>query len=34
MQQFAVLTKTGAGLQEYLQFLSARLTELTQKTPA
>src|SRR6202048_3755532 len=33
MRQFAVSSKTGAGLQEYLQFLTGRLAELTEKTP-
>jgi hydrogenase nickel incorporation protein HypB len=33
MRYFAVSAKTGAGLQEYLQFLQARLAELGQKTP-
>src|ERR1700730_8868869 len=33
MRQFAVSSKTGAGLQEYLQFLTARLAELEPKTP-
>ena len=33
MRYFAVSAKTGAGLQGYLQFLKARLAELTQKTP-
>jgi hydrogenase nickel incorporation protein HypB len=33
MRHFAVSAKTGAGLQEYLQLLTARLTELTQKMP-
>jgi len=32
MLHFAVSAKTGAGLQEYLQFLTVRLAELTQKT--
>ena len=33
MQHFAVSAKTGAGLQEYLQFLTVRFTELTQNMP-
>jgi hydrogenase nickel incorporation protein HypB len=33
MLHFAVSAKTGAGLQEYLRFLTVRLAELTQKTP-
>jgi len=33
MRTFAVSAKTGAGLQEYLQFLTARLAELEPKTP-
>ncbi|HMD19863.1 MAG TPA: hydrogenase nickel incorporation protein HypB [Alloacidobacterium sp.] len=32
MRHFTVSAKTGAGLPEYLQFLTARLAELTQKT--
>jgi hydrogenase nickel incorporation protein HypB len=32
MLQFAVSSKTGAGLQEYLAFLTARLAEVTQET--
>lgn len=32
MRHFTVSAKTGAGLQEYLQFLTAHLAELTQKT--
>ncbi|MGB6692384.1 MAG: hydrogenase nickel incorporation protein HypB [Terracidiphilus sp.] len=34
MRHFAVSAKTGAGMTEYLQFLSARRAELAQKTPA
>jgi hydrogenase nickel incorporation protein HypB len=34
MRHFVVSAKTGAGLQEYLQFLTTRLAELTQKMPA
>jgi hydrogenase nickel incorporation protein HypB len=33
MPHFAVSAKTGAGLQDYLQFLMVRLAELTHKTP-
>jgi hydrogenase nickel incorporation protein HypB len=33
MQHFSVSSKTDAGLQEYLQFLTARLAELTEKAP-
>jgi len=33
MLHFAVSAKTGAGLQEYLRFLTVRLAELTQTTP-
>jgi hydrogenase nickel incorporation protein HypB len=33
MRHFAVSAKTGAGLPEYLEFLTAQLTELAQKTP-
>ena len=33
MLHFAVSAKTGAGLQDYLQFLTARLAELTHMTP-
>ena len=33
MHIFGVSAKTGAGLQEYLQFLTARLAELEPKTP-
>jgi hydrogenase nickel incorporation protein HypB len=33
MPHFAVSAKTGAGLQDYLQFLMVRLVELTHKTP-
>jgi hydrogenase nickel incorporation protein HypB len=33
MRHFTVSAKTGAGLQEYLQFLTAHLTECTQKMP-
>jgi hydrogenase nickel incorporation protein HypB len=32
MSHFVVSAKTGAGLQEYLQFLTVRLAELAQKT--
>ncbi len=32
MLQFAVSSKTGAGLEEYLAFLTGRLAELTQET--
>jgi hydrogenase nickel incorporation protein HypB len=32
MRQFTVSSKTGFGLQEYLQFLTARLAELTERT--
>jgi len=31
MSYFAVSAKTGAGLQEYLQFLTGRLAESTHK---
>jgi hydrogenase nickel incorporation protein HypB len=34
MRHFAVSAKTGAGLPEYLQFLTAHLAEVTEKTPA
>jgi hydrogenase nickel incorporation protein HypB len=33
MRHFTVSAKTGAGLQEYLQFLTAHLTEFTRKMP-
>jgi hydrogenase nickel incorporation protein HypB len=33
MRYFAVSSKTGAGMQEYLQFLTAQLRELTQQAP-
>jgi hydrogenase nickel incorporation protein HypB len=33
MLHFAVSAKTGTGLQEYLQFLTVRFAELTNKTP-
>jgi hydrogenase nickel incorporation protein HypB len=33
MRYFAVSSKTGAGMQEYLQFLTSQLHELVQKTP-
>ena len=33
MRHFVVSAKTGAGMDEYLQFLTARLTELMQKMP-
>jgi hydrogenase nickel incorporation protein HypB len=33
MRQFAVSTKTGFGLQEYLQFLTVRLAELREDVP-
>jgi hydrogenase nickel incorporation protein HypB len=33
MRHFAVSAKTGVGLPEYLEFLTAQLTELAQKTP-
>jgi len=31
MRHFVVSAKTGSGLKEYLQFLTTRLAELTQK---
>jgi hydrogenase nickel incorporation protein HypB len=34
MRHFAVSAKTGAGLQEYLQFLKAKFTELTREISA
>jgi hydrogenase nickel incorporation protein HypB len=34
MRHFAVAAKTGAGMQDYLQFLTAKFTELTQEMPA
>jgi hydrogenase nickel incorporation protein HypB len=34
MPHFVVSAKTGAGLQEYLQFVTIRRAEFTQKTPA
>ena len=34
MRHFAVSAKTGAGLHEYLQFLTTRYVDITQKTPA
>jgi hydrogenase nickel incorporation protein HypB len=33
MRHFVVSAKTGKGLQEYLQFLTIRLAQLTQKAP-
>jgi hydrogenase nickel incorporation protein HypB len=33
VRHFAVSAKTGAGLPEYLEFLTVQLTELAQKTP-
>lgn len=33
MRYLAVSSKTGAGIAEYLQFLTAQLAEFTQKTP-
>ncbi len=33
MRHLTVSAKTGAGIEEYLQFLTAHLAELTQKTP-
>jgi hydrogenase nickel incorporation protein HypB len=33
MRHFAVSAKTGVGMEEYLQFLTARLSELVQKAP-
>jgi hydrogenase nickel incorporation protein HypB len=34
MRHFTVSTKTGAGLDEYLEFLTAQFAEFSQKTPA
>jgi hydrogenase nickel incorporation protein HypB len=33
MRHFVVSAKTGAGMQQYLQFLTTRIAELTQKMP-